>query len=170
MTCHGDQGQGLTDEFRDIWESDHQNCWARGCYAGRSGDFEFPIPTIVPTVVDDDHLSQFASLQDLADFLKATHPPQSLRILKAEEYYAIAFFVFSMNGISGTESSLAAIPVSTATEILISIVNSPVNSKVGKTYTLVSGLVVLALLSAAVIIVLVRIRHRGKDDTQADDL
>jgi hypothetical protein len=97
MTCHGDKGQGLTDEFRGIWEEDHQNCWGRGCHAGHPGDTGFPIPTVVPALVDDLHLAQFASLQALFDFLKATHPPQSPGILKDEEYHAIAFFVFAMN-------------------------------------------------------------------------
>ena len=38
MTCHGDKGQGLTDEFRGIWPSEHQNCWVRGCHSGKGGD------------------------------------------------------------------------------------------------------------------------------------
>ncbi len=97
MTCHGDVGQGLTDEFRSIWEEDHQNCWGRGCHAGRPGDMGFPIPTVVPALVSDSHLAQFTSIQGLSDFLKATHPPQSPGILKDEEYHAIALFVFTMN-------------------------------------------------------------------------
>jgi hypothetical protein len=97
MTCHGDVGQGLTDEFRGIWEEDHQNCWGRGCHAGHQGDFGFPIPTVVPALVSDAHLKQFACIQELSAFLKATHPPQSPGILKDEEYHAIALFVFTMN-------------------------------------------------------------------------
>ena len=98
MPCHGDHGQGLTDEFRGIWESDHQNCWGRGCHAGHEGDMGFPIPTVVPAIVDLSHqLSQFPSLQELADYLKATHPPQRPGILEAREYHAIALYVFTMN-------------------------------------------------------------------------
>jgi hypothetical protein len=97
MTCHGDKGQGLTDEFRGIWEQDHQDCWGRGCHAGHPGDTGFPIPTVVPALVSDAHLAGFASIQQLSDFLKATHPPQSPGILKDEEYHAIALFVFTMN-------------------------------------------------------------------------
>lgn len=106
MTCHGDRGQGLTDEFRGIWEPEHQNCWGRGCHAGRSEDEGFPIPTIVPALVNEAHLAQFVSVQELSDFLKATHPPQSPGILKSEEYHSISLFVFSMN-----ERSLIDIPL-----------------------------------------------------------
>jgi cytochrome c len=106
MTCHGDRGQGLTDEFRGIWEPEHQNCWGRGCHAGRPGDEGFPIPTVVPALVNENHLAQFTSLPALADFLKATHPPQSPGILKTEEYHAIALFVFTLN-----KRSLVSVPI-----------------------------------------------------------
>lgn len=98
MTCHGDRGQGLTDEWRAVWEQDHQNCWARGCHAGARGDEGFPIPTIVPLIIGADHLADFAAVQDLAAFLQQTHPPQHPGILSEAEYHAIAVYVFTQNG------------------------------------------------------------------------
>ena len=97
MTCHGDRGQGLTDEFRKTWVKDHQNCWARGCHAGHNNDQGFPIPTVVPLIIGDGHLARFATLQELFDFLKTTHPPQHPGILKDDEYHAIAVYVFTQN-------------------------------------------------------------------------
>jgi len=118
MPCHGDKGQGLTDEFRGAWEPDHQNCWARGCHAGHREDEGFPIPTTVPSLVDDSHLAQFPSLKSLSDFLQATHPPQSPGVLKSEEYRAIALFVFARNGRLLSTLSFLEI-VSTPTEVLV---------------------------------------------------
>ncbi|MFT3892533.1 MAG: hypothetical protein QM730_12930 [Anaerolineales bacterium] len=115
MPCHGDKGQGLTDEFRGIWEPEHQNCWGRGCHAGRREDQGFPIPTVVPALVNDAHLSQFLSVQGLTDYLQATYPPQSPGILKAEEYHAIALFVFTMNGRSLVDIHATEIPALTPT-------------------------------------------------------
>lgn len=117
MTCHGDRGQGLTDEFREIWDAEHQNCWARGCHAGHSGDMGFPIPTVVPALVNDTHLVQFASVQALSDFLQETHPPQSPGILKNQEYHAIALFVFMMNERPLIDILITATPASTLTPI-----------------------------------------------------
>ena len=77
MPCHGDKGQGLTDEFRAMWEPDHQNCWARGCHSGRYANDSFPVPTVVPPLVRSDQLSRFADMQGLSAFLKATHPPEA---------------------------------------------------------------------------------------------
>ena len=97
MTCHGDVGQGLTDEFRAIWPEDHQNCWDHGCHGGRRDDEGFPIPTIVPALVNEEKLAQFSSQQALFEFLKSTHPPQDPGCLEDEQYDAIVKYVFSMN-------------------------------------------------------------------------
>jgi hypothetical protein len=120
MPCHGDQGQGLTDEFRGIWEADHQNCWGRGCHSGRPEDSGFPIPTLVPALVNFDQLARFSSLQDLIDYLRNTHPPQSPGSLRSEEYHAIALFVFTMNGRLpiNTSPTASSAPVSSSTPVL----------------------------------------------------
>lgn len=117
MTCHGDRGQGLTDEFRSVWEPGHQNCWGRGCHSGRPGEEGFPIPTVVPALVNENQLARFASMQELANFLKATHPPQSPGVLQDHEYRVIALFVFSMNAREPVDraitSTVAPVPTPT---------------------------------------------------------
>lgn len=97
MPCHGDRGQGLTDEFRGVWVEDHQDCWSRGCHSGKYANDSFYIPTIVPALVKSDDLAYFASQQELFDYLKTTHPPQDPGFLEEDEYRALALFVFSMN-------------------------------------------------------------------------
>lgn len=96
MPCHGDVGQGLTDEFRALWE-DHQDCWESGCHGGKRGDEGFPIPTVIPSIVREDHLRQFASEQELFEYLKATHPPQYPGHLENDEYHSITSLVFTLN-------------------------------------------------------------------------
>jgi hypothetical protein len=114
MTCHGDVGQGLTDDFRAIWPEDHQNCWAHGCHGGHNDDEGFPIPTVVPALVSEFRLAQFSSQQAFYDYLKSTHPPQDPGGLTDEEYQAIVRFVFSLN-----DRSLEEI-TPTSTSVLIS--------------------------------------------------
>ena len=99
MTCHGDQGQGLTDEWRAVWEEDHQNCWARGCHAGNNGKGEevFVIPTVVPLIIGENHLEKYETYNQLAEYLELTHPPQHPGILSHEEYLVIAGYVFNQN-------------------------------------------------------------------------
>jgi hypothetical protein len=51
MPYHGNQGQGLTDEWRAVWEVDHQDCWASGCHSIRDADEVFTIPAVIPPVI-----------------------------------------------------------------------------------------------------------------------
>ena len=156
MPCHGDRGQGLTDEFRGVWEADHQNCWARGCHTGRQEDMGFPIPTIVPGLVDDDHLARFSSLQGLSDYLQATHPPQSPGVLKSEEYHAIALFVFTMNGRPLVIITSTAVPVPTPTETMI-----PSHESTTTTYPVpINAIVILAILTVIVFVLIRRVNIR----------
>lgn len=98
MTCHGDVGQGLTDEFRAIWPEDHQNCWAHGCHGGGNDDEGFEIPRVVPPLVSADKLNQFPSQESFYSFLKSTHPPQTPGVLENKQYMAIVKFLFTLNG------------------------------------------------------------------------
>jgi len=99
MPCHGDYGQGLTDEFRGIWEEDHQNCWEPGCHSGRAGEEGFPIPRIVPAVNIAPRSEQlFPANGDLYEYLRTTHPPQNPGWLKDDEYHALTAYLFSLAG------------------------------------------------------------------------
>jgi len=151
MTCHGDRGQGLNDEFRGIWEPEHQNCWGRGCHAGRQGDKGFPIPTVVPALVSETHLVQFASVKDLSDFLKATHPPQSPGILKDEEYHAIAIFVFAMNDRSLITATHVVTAVLMLTETHVSSVKKTTSS-----YFVPIGVIFILAVVPAIVFFLIR--------------
>jgi hypothetical protein len=118
MPCHGDQGQGLTDEWREVWVEDHQNCWARGCHAGRPGDEGFPIPRVVPAVIGSPAgLANFSGVGDLAAYLQEYHPPQRPGALDIGECRALAVFLLQANeimpasrsGITSTNWALAVL-------------------------------------------------------------
>ena len=99
MPCHGDRGQGLTDEWRQVWVEDHQNCWARGCHAGREGDEGFSLPHTVPAVSGSSQaMAGFSTADDLFSFLAHTHPPQRPGALAEDEYWALAAFLLHENG------------------------------------------------------------------------
>jgi mono/diheme cytochrome c family protein len=97
MACHGDRGQGLTAEFRSLYVED-QNCWARGCHAGRPGDQGFPIPRTVPAVISaTGKLPPFATPEKLFEFLRATHPPQYPGHLPEDQYWALTNYLLVQN-------------------------------------------------------------------------
>ncbi len=100
MPCHGDQGQGLTDEWREVWEEDHQDCWGSGCHSIRDADKTFTIPTVIPPVIGSIALeNRFSTPEKLFEYLKETYPPQSPGILKDDEYWALTAFLLVKNGV-----------------------------------------------------------------------
>jgi hypothetical protein len=99
MPCHGDVGQGLTDEWRAVWVDDHQNCWARGCHGGRIDDEGFPIPKTIPAVIGSEaHMDQQATHSDFVAYLVRTHPPQRPGKLEPQEYEEVTVFLWHENG------------------------------------------------------------------------
>ena len=126
MPCHGDRGQGLTDEFREIWVEDHQNCWGRGCHTGRTELSAFYIPRSIPAVIGTPQaLGIFQTADDLFAFLRATQPPQRPGALADSEYWALTSFLLHENGRplpeteSGAEMSNAGLVVATLAPLLV---------------------------------------------------
>jgi mono/diheme cytochrome c family protein len=114
MPCHGDQGQGLTDEWREAWVEDHQNCWARGCHGGKERDEGFPIPTIIPAVIlEGDALGRYSSIDDLIAYLKSTHPPQAPGRLSDDDYKTVALYLWIANHKSEVKPTDTPIPTAT---------------------------------------------------------
>ncbi len=94
MPCHGDKGQGLTDEWRGVWVEDHQNCWSRGCHGGKPDDEGFPIPRFVPPVMPPyASLARYGSVDDLSEFLHTSHPPQSPGVLDEADCQNLAAYL-----------------------------------------------------------------------------
>jgi hypothetical protein len=99
MPCHGDRGQGLTDEWREVWVEDHQNCWGRNCHTGNSELAAFYIPRFVPAVIGQPGaLAAFGTPDALFEFLLRTQPPQRPGALAEDEYWALAAFLLHENG------------------------------------------------------------------------
>jgi mono/diheme cytochrome c family protein len=98
MPCHGDRGQGLTDEWRAVYEED-QNCWQRGCHGGREGDQGYPLPRTIPAVIGSPPiLVRFQTSEALYDYLRTTHPPQKPGALSDDDYRNVTAFVWWASG------------------------------------------------------------------------
>lgn len=91
--CHGDRGQGLTDEWRAQYPPEDQNCWARGCHGERPYEGGFTVPTAVPAVIGENSLSKFATFGDLYAYLRVAMPYNLPGTLSEQEYLAIVAFL-----------------------------------------------------------------------------
>ncbi len=97
--CHGDMGQGLTEEWRQQYPPEDQNCWTSGCHGRRPYENGFTLPTAVPPVAGDDSLTQFETVAQLYAYMAAAMPYQDPGYLTEEEYLAMTAFLAREHGV-----------------------------------------------------------------------
>jgi len=106
--CHGDRAQGLTDEFRQQYPPEHQNCWKAGCHGRRPYPNGWTIPTPVPALVGPQALTHFADASALFGYMRLAMPFQTPGILEDETYWRITAFLLRQNGYRSDNTPLDA--------------------------------------------------------------
>lgn len=99
MACHGDHGQGLTDQWRAALDLPDQNCWQSGCHNPHHPPGGFVFPRYVPAVISLGVVARFANASELHDFIQTEMPWQAPGSLTDEEYWQLTAFLVSANGI-----------------------------------------------------------------------
>jgi cytochrome c len=117
LACHGDRGQGLTDEFRETYPPEEQYCWERGCHGERPYDFGFKLPMQIPAVIGPEAaLGKFTTAARLNAYIKAAMPFWKPGSLTEEESWLVTAFLLRENGIRVSEN----LDASNAEQILLS--------------------------------------------------
>lgn len=98
MTCHGDQGQGLTEEFRSLLGPPDDNCWRSKCHAANHPPGGFVFPKYVPAVVGAAIPARFPTALDLYHFIKTQMPYNNPGGLQDEAYWQLTAFLVRANG------------------------------------------------------------------------
>jgi len=99
-TCHGDQGQGLTDEWRATWPPTHQNCWKANCHGLQPYPEDgFTLPRVVPALIGPGTLRRFATAADLYAYIRARMPFHAPGSLPEADYRAVTAFLLQRHGI-----------------------------------------------------------------------
>ena len=99
LPCHGDKGQGLTDEFRKTYPPEDNNCWARGCHGRNPYENGFTLPTSVPRLIGPIALMKFPTAASLRGFISGAMPFQDPGALTEDEYWQVTAFLLRENGI-----------------------------------------------------------------------
>ncbi len=100
--CHGDKGQGLTDEWRAQFPKEEQNCWKSGCHGTHGKDrpeHGFIIPTLAPPLTTDDSLPLYQNMGQFFYYVRETMPLELPGRLTDEEYLAITAHIAREHGI-----------------------------------------------------------------------
>jgi mono/diheme cytochrome c family protein len=109
MPCHGDKGQGLTDEFRTRqYPTEDQNCWKSGCHGERPYDNGFTLPKTIPALIGVDTLSRFNTAQNLYGFISTAMPFNKPGSLSQTEYLQVIAYLLSSNQIVAPDAQIDA--------------------------------------------------------------
>jgi len=107
MPCHGDVGQGLTDEFRfREYPPEDTNCWKSGCHGDRPYEDGFTLPKTVPAIIGAGTLQKFKTAQELYGFIRAAMPFNAPGSLESEQYLFVTAFLLEQNRLIASGRSL----------------------------------------------------------------
>ncbi len=100
MSCHGDRGQGLTDEFRlRVYPPEDTNCWKSGCHGNTPYEDGFQLPHTVPALIGANTLTRFATARNMFDFMRTAMPFNQPGSLSQEQYLQVLAYLLEQNHI-----------------------------------------------------------------------
>jgi mono/diheme cytochrome c family protein len=99
LPCHGDRGQGLTDEFRETYPPDEVNCWQSGCHGKRPYENGFSLPTAIPAVIAHNAVTKFTDAAQLNSYIRVAMPYWNPGTLTEEQAWRITAFLLRENGL-----------------------------------------------------------------------
>ena len=108
LPCHGDRGQGLTEEFRQTYPPEEQYCWNSGCHGARPYDQGFSLPTQIPAVIGAGALQKFPNAVVLHAYIAAAMPFWKPGSLSDEDAWSVTAFVLRQNGLWDGKGELSS--------------------------------------------------------------
>jgi mono/diheme cytochrome c family protein len=91
--CHGDKGQGLTDEWREQYPVEDQNCWNPGCHGNLPYEDGFKLPKHVPALIGGQSMARFQTMEEVFDYVHTRMPFEYPGALSEEEALAVTAYL-----------------------------------------------------------------------------
>ena len=157
-SCHGDVGQGLTDEYRlRAYPPEDVDCWKSGCHGARPYENGFILPKTVPALIGPGTLTKFATARNVFDFMRAAMPFNKPGSLSEEQYLQLLAYLLEQNNFVPTGTRL---DVNTLQQIGLrpEQVPAPTASAAaglpdGSSSIVIAGILLLGIVVLAVLIV-----------------
>jgi hypothetical protein len=151
LPCHGDRGQGLTEEFKQTYPAEDRNCWNSGCHGKRPYEKGFTLPINIPAIIGPGTLQKFPNASLLRSFIFAAMPYWKPASLTEEESWQVTAFLLRENNLWTTREELTA---SNADQVLISTPQAvatllpppAATSRILSSILIIAGFIVLILL------------------------
>jgi quinol-cytochrome oxidoreductase complex cytochrome b subunit len=98
MSCHGDIGQGLTDEWRESYGAEFSDCWQSGCHGGDHPENSFEIlSTGAPALIGAGKLARFTNAYELRTYIHEKMPYFPTGSLSEEQSLELTAFILREN-------------------------------------------------------------------------
>lgn len=118
LACHGDRGQGLTDEWRLGAFGEDSNCWGSHCHGKNHPlqGFEMPKTLTFPMLSSAGSLGRFQNAQQLYDYVVEMMPWWKPNSLGSEKAWQVTAYLLKMKGslpndLVLNEQNASAVPV-----------------------------------------------------------
>lgn len=98
MACHGNEGQGLTDQWREDAFGEDKDCWVSRCHASNHPPQGFEFPHTIPAIVGGGTLGRFASARQVYDYVVAMMPWWDAGSLTPEKGWQVTAYLLELNG------------------------------------------------------------------------
>lgn len=144
LACHGDVGQGLTDEWREAGFGEDMNCWQSKCHSPNHPPQGFEIPRYAPAIVGPGTLQRFTTANELRDYLYEKMPWWDPGALTEDESWNLTAFLLRENGVLPKETRF------NIAEAALSPVHVPIRD--AQASERAGGLTLAALLGLAVLV------------------
>jgi len=158
LPCHGDRGQGLTEEFKQTYPAEDRNCWNSGCHGKRPYDNGFTLPTTIPPVSGAGTLQKFPTALVLRSYIFAAMPYWRPASLTEEESWQVTAFLLRENNMWDSRAELNA---ETARSVfIVTAVVSPAKEYDVKTNTTVPIIMMGGVLILVLFFIFQRLRKK----------
>jgi hypothetical protein len=163
LPCHGDKGQGLTDEFRAVYPPEDQYCWESGCHGANPYESGFTIPKFIPAVVGPTALAKFSNAAQLNSYIRAAMPFWKPGSLTEEDAWKVTAFVLRENRLwsdtvelNATNASGVAIPRG-----MLIPTSTPQQAEVSKSSAAIGWIALIGSLSILTLLIFILKKSRN---------
>lgn len=109
MACHGDWGQGLTEEWRlRGFGEEAANCWQSQCHGSNHPKIGFKLPKSIPPVLGYGSLARYSNAQELFKVIYETMPWWDPGSLTEEQAWSLTAYLMRARGEIRADTSLNA--------------------------------------------------------------
>jgi hypothetical protein len=108
LPCHGDRGQGLTEEFKQTYPAEDRNCWKSGCHGKLPYENGFTLPVNIPAVIGAGTLQKFPNALILRSYIFAAMPFWKPASLTEEASWQVTAFLLRENNLWTSQEELTA--------------------------------------------------------------